>query len=95
MMPVRWSSKRPFRLVAPFLAVLVLQASIAGVSVAVMSAVRAYLAGEAIWSRAQKDAVYALTLYLHSGDQSFYHRYRNALAVMQPSRAGGHGLGSL
>ncbi|MGJ5177481.1 EAL domain-containing protein [Bradyrhizobium oligotrophicum] len=80
-MPVRWSSKRPFGLVAPFIAVLALQASIATLSVEVMSSVRAYVAGESIWSRAQKDAVYALTLYLQSGDQSFYERYRNAMAV--------------
>ncbi|MDH8137263.1 hypothetical protein QIG53_27600, partial [Klebsiella pneumoniae] len=47
----------------------------------VLSSVRAYVAGEAIWSRAQKNAVYALTLYLQSGEQVFFDRYRSALAV--------------
>ncbi len=80
-MLVRWSSNRLLGLVAPFIAVVALQAIIAGVSLEVMSSVRAYVAGESIWSRAQKNAVYALTLYLQSGEQVFYDRYRNALAV--------------
>lgn len=80
-MPVRWSSKQLLRLVAPFIAVVALQALIAAVSLEVLSSVRAYVAGEAIWSRAQKNAVYALTLYLQSGERTFYDRYRSALAV--------------
>ncbi len=61
--------------------VVVLQATIAGFSLEVMSSVRAYVAGEAMWSRSQKNAVYFLNLYLHSGDHSQYERYQSALAV--------------
>ncbi|MFT4115634.1 GGDEF domain-containing protein [Bradyrhizobium sp.] len=68
-------------LVAPFVAVVLLQATIAGFSIEIMSSVRAYVAGEALWSRSQKNAVYNLDLYLHSGDQSFFTQYRDALAV--------------
>ena len=65
------------RLVAPFLAVILLQATIAGFSIEVMSSVRAYVAGEALWSRSQKNAVYSLDLYLHSGERTFFTQYRN------------------
>ena len=41
---------RLFKLVSPFIAVVLLQAFIAGLSLDVLSSVRAYVAGEAIWS---------------------------------------------
>ena len=61
--------------------VVVLQATIAGFSLEVMSSVRAYVAGEAMWSRSQKNAVYFLNLYLHSGDASQFAQYQASLAV--------------
>lgn len=61
--------------------VVVLQAAIAGFSLEVMSSVRAYVAGEAMWSRSQKNAVYFLNLYLHSGKASQFAQYQTSLAV--------------
>lgn len=61
--------------------VVVLQATIAGFSLEVMSSVRAYVAGEAMWSRSQKNAVYFLNLYLHSGEPSQFTHYQASLAV--------------
>lgn len=61
--------------------VVVLQATIAGFSLEVMSSVRAYIAGEAMWSRSQKNAVYFLNLYLHSGEPSQFTHYQASLAV--------------
>lgn len=61
--------------------VVVLQAAIAGFSLEVMSSVRAYVAGEAMWSRSQKNAVYFLNLYLHSGEASQFAQYQTSLAV--------------
>nr|WP_249795085.1 GGDEF domain-containing protein [Bradyrhizobium sp. Oc8] len=61
--------------------VVVLQAAIAGFSLEVMSSVRAYVAGEAMWSRSQKNAVYFLNLYLHSGQASQFAQYQASLAV--------------
>lgn len=61
--------------------VVVLQAAIAGFSLEVMSSVRAYVAGEAMWSRSQKNAVYFLNRYLHSGDASHFAQYQTSLAV--------------
>ncbi|MEK9281638.1 MULTISPECIES: GGDEF domain-containing protein [unclassified Bradyrhizobium] len=69
------------KLVSPFVMVVVLQATIAGLSLEVMSSVRAYVAGEAMWSRSQKNAVYFLNLYLHSGEASQFAHYRTSLAV--------------
>lgn len=69
------------KLVSPFVAVVLLQALLAIGSLDVMSSVRAYVAGEALWSRAQKNAVYYLDLYLHSGDRAFFGQYQDALAV--------------
>lgn len=69
------------KLVSPFVTVVLLQAAIAGFSLEVMSSVRAYVAGEALWSRSQKNAVYFLNLYLHSGDASQFAQYQTSLAV--------------
>lgn len=69
------------KLVSPFVMVVMLQAAIAGFSLEVMSSVRAYVAGEALWSRSQKNAVYFLNLYLHSGDPGQFAQYRASLAV--------------
>jgi len=69
------------KLVSPFVMVVVLQATIAGFSLEVMSSVRAYVGGEAIWSRSQKNAVYFLNLYLHSGNSSQFAQYQASLAV--------------
>ncbi|MET4203112.1 GGDEF domain-containing protein [Bradyrhizobium sp. LA6.12] len=69
------------KLVSPFVVVVVLQATIAGFSLEVMSSVRAYVAGEAMWSRSQKNAVYFLNLYLHSGEASQFTHYQASLAV--------------
>lgn len=61
--------------------VVLLQAAIAGFSLEVMSSVRAYVAGEAMWSRSQKNAVYFLNRYLHSGEVSQFALYQTSLAV--------------
>ncbi|MBR0842726.1 GGDEF domain-containing protein [Bradyrhizobium liaoningense] len=69
------------KLVSPFVTVVLLQATIAGFSLEVMSSVRAYVAGEAMWSRSQKNAVYFLNRYLHSGESSQFAQYQMSLAV--------------
>ena len=69
------------KLVSPFIAVVLLQAAIAGFSLEVMSSVRAYVAGEAMWSRSQKNAVYFLNLYMRSGEAGQFAQYRASLAV--------------
>jgi hypothetical protein len=47
-----------------------------------LSSVRAYVAGESLWSKAQKDAIYYLSLY--ADDRTLtYQRYRQAILVPQ------------
>lgn len=47
----------------------------------VLSAARAYVASEGLWSKAQRDAVYSLTLYAQTRDPAYYERYQQALAI--------------
>src|SRR6201996_5550493 len=72
---------RLLRLVSPFIAVVMLQAGVAALSLEVLSSVRAYVGGEALWSRGQKNALYSLTLYLHTGQPALFEQYKTALAV--------------
>jgi PAS domain-containing protein len=50
--------------------------------------VRGYVAGESLWSKGQKDAIYYLNLYADSRDESKFLKYQEAIAVPQ----GGHEL---
>jgi len=47
----------------------------------ILSAVRAYVGGEGLWSKGQKDAVHHLARYAHSHDENYYSEYLAALAV--------------
>jgi PAS domain S-box-containing protein len=47
----------------------------------VQSAVRAYVAGEGLWSKGEKDAVYELARYTTTADESHYRAFERALAV--------------
>lgn len=47
----------------------------------VLSAARSFVAGESQWSKAQRDAVYALTLYAQTRESRYFKRYQQALAV--------------
>ncbi|HDS1734808.1 EAL domain-containing protein [Pseudomonas sp. BP8] len=67
----------------PFVAVVVLQVLLASLSLYTLSAVRAYVAGESLWSKAQKDAIYYINLYAENPDERTYARYRQAIAVPQ------------
>ncbi|MEN0105782.1 MAG: diguanylate cyclase, partial [Pseudomonas sp.] len=73
--------RRLFVLVWPFIAIVVLQALLAGVSLEVMSAVRGYVTGESLWSKGQKDAISYLTLYADSFDEADYQAYQAAIAI--------------
>jgi diguanylate cyclase (GGDEF)-like protein/PAS domain S-box-containing protein len=46
-----------------------------------LSTARAYVAGEGLWSKAQRDAVYSLTLYAQTRDPKYYERYQQALSI--------------
>ena len=67
--------------IGPFLTVLTLMAVFAVASTTILSAVRAYVGAESMWSKGQKDAVYHLANYARSHALLDYERFRLALAV--------------
>ena len=67
--------------IGPFLGVVALLASLVVASVDTLSAVRAFVGGESLWSKGQKEAVYQLSRYVASHDPLDYQRFQNALAV--------------
>lgn len=71
---------RLLRLVAPFIAIVLVQAFLAGISLNILSSVRAYVGGESLWSKGQKDAIHHLYLYGETGDEHHYEQYQNAIA---------------
>ncbi|MEO4046344.1 EAL domain-containing protein [Pseudomonas sp. CAU 1711] len=75
------SASQLLRLVWPFVLVVVVQALLAGGSLYLHSAVRAYIAGESLWSKGLKDAIYYLDLHVQSGDEAHLDKYYEAIAV--------------
>ena len=72
---------------APFLLVIGVQGALATVSVDVLSNVRAYVGGESLWTKGQKDAIYYLGLYAQTHDERHYRRFEEALAIPLGDRA--------
>ncbi|MDR3713657.1 MAG: ATP-binding protein [Puia sp.] len=50
-------------------------------SINTLSSVRAYVNGESLWSKAQKDAIFQLLTYAHSHDEADYRKFRNYMKV--------------
>ncbi len=47
----------------------------------IVSATRAYVGGESMWAKGQKDSIAALLRYTESGDPADYARYERAIAI--------------
>jgi diguanylate cyclase (GGDEF)-like protein/PAS domain S-box-containing protein len=75
------SGSRLLRIVWPLLAVVALLALLGTTSIDILSSVRAYVAGEGLWSKAQKESVYHLYRYAETRAESDYRRYQEAIAV--------------
>lgn len=74
-------SKSLWRVVGPLIAIVFLQASLSAGSLQVMSAVRAYVAGESLWSKGQKDAIHYLQIYVSTGTSDYLRKFDAAIAV--------------
>jgi PAS domain S-box-containing protein len=74
-------------IVAVFVAMAVLQASVAAVSIQMLSTVRAYVTGESLYSKGQKEAQIALAQYAEHQRESDYVRFMAALANPLGDRA--------
>ncbi|TGQ71066.1 MAG: EAL domain-containing protein [Mesorhizobium sp.] len=81
------AGSRLLGLVWPFVAVVLVQALVASLSLYTLSAVRAYVGGESQWSKGQKHAIYFLSLYADTGDEQFFNEYREAIAVPLADRS--------
>jgi diguanylate cyclase (GGDEF)-like protein/PAS domain S-box-containing protein len=75
------TSRRLLRITWPFFLVVVALVLLATESIRIVSATRAYVGGESLWSKAQKEAVYSLFRYAQTGAEADYRDYRNAIAV--------------
>ncbi|MCR5884665.1 ATP-binding protein [Rhizobacter sp. J219] len=73
--------KRWAAVVGPLLGVVALLAGLTVLSIDLLSAARAYVGGESLWSKAQKDAVYHLERYIATRDAQEYRQFEEALAV--------------
>jgi diguanylate cyclase (GGDEF)-like protein/PAS domain S-box-containing protein len=65
----------------PFLAVIVVLVVLANESLNIVAASRAYVGGESLWSKAQKEAVYRLSRYTQSRSEEDFSAFRAAIAV--------------
>ena len=64
-MPTTPNNWRLLHVTWPFLAIVVLLVLLASESLKIVSASRAYVGAESLWSKAQKEAVYSLFRYAH------------------------------
>lgn len=69
------------RLLAPSLIVVAIVAALAGSTVRTLGAVRAYVSGESLWSKARADAVQHLLLYAETGEEQHLGQFEASLAV--------------
>ncbi|MEP6503894.1 MAG: ATP-binding protein [Betaproteobacteria bacterium] len=78
---------RYWPIVAVFVAMTILQASIAALSIQLLSTVRAYVTGESLYSKGQKDAQIYLVDYAEKHREADYVRFMSALAMPLGDRA--------
>ena len=64
-----------------FVVAILLLAVLCSAIVGVLASARAYVGGESLYSKGQKNAVRWLDEYLRSGQEADYQRYRQALAI--------------
>jgi diguanylate cyclase (GGDEF)-like protein len=92
MMTPKPGKHRLLRFVTPFVAVVLFQAFLAGLSLEMLSSVRAYVGGEGLWSKAQKDAIHFISLYSETGDEAFFDRFKMAIAIPLSDRTARYAL---
>ena len=78
---------RYWPIVAVFVAMTILQASVAAFSIQLLSTVRAYVTGESLYSKGQKDAQIYLLDYAEQHREADYVRFVSALAMPLGDRA--------
>ena len=69
------------------LATTIAIAVVTQIGLEVLSGMRAYVGGEALWSKAQKDAVHSLHRYAETRDEAPYRAYMSSIQVPLGDRA--------
>jgi diguanylate cyclase (GGDEF)-like protein len=79
----RWLAmgKRMLLIVSPFLTIVVVLVWIAIASIDILAAGRAYVEGESLWSKNQKEAVFHLLRFADTRSESDFDRYQEAMSV--------------
>jgi len=80
---VQWQrrSKRMLLIISPFLAIVVVLLWLATESIDILASGRAYVEGESLWSKSQKDAVFYLLRFAQTRSESDFHSYEKAMKV--------------
>ena len=64
-----------------FLSITVISLALTFVALGIQSSVRAYVAGEGMWSKAQRDAVLQLQVYARTGDKRSLQKFEAAMVI--------------
>ncbi len=75
------SGMRWIKVILPFLAIVALMVGLLAFSMNILSSVRAFVGGESLWSKAQKEAVFQLNQYAVTQADADYQKVLKALAV--------------
>jgi len=81
VMPWLATCKRMLLIVSPFLVIVTVLVWLAIVSIDILAAGRAYVEGESLWSKNQKEAVFHLLRFAETRAESDFVNYRKAIAV--------------
>lgn len=84
--PVAQAARLVALLVVVFVGIIAAILVTAFVGMGALSGIRSFVAGQANWSKAQKDAVFALARYLDTGDEAQYRSFQARLAVPRGDR---------
>lgn len=80
--------REPLLLTAVLLGTVLLLFGLMVAAIHITSGVRGYTSGEAMWSKAQKDATFYLTEYADTADDRDWNEYRRHIAVPLADRRG-------
>jgi diguanylate cyclase (GGDEF)-like protein len=75
------SAKRMLLIVSPFLVIAAVLVWLAIASIDILAAGRAYVEGESLWSKNQKEAVFHLVRFAETRSESDFLNYRRAIGV--------------
>jgi diguanylate cyclase (GGDEF)-like protein len=78
-----FETNSPFTIIWLFAAIVLGLLLLAIFSLGSLSAARAYVGGESLWSKAQKDAVFHLQKYAATGSSAEFEQYRATIAIPQ------------